>query len=143
MKGATYFWRIDTVLRRGPPMFLTTIITGDVWQFETLADNRIIYVDDDGTMEAEPKSLLAGRQFGKGYPNENHVRNFLDCVKSRRTPIAPAEGAHRANSTCQVANICQLLGRKLTFDPATEQFVGDEMANRMVHRAMRAPWQLF
>ena len=103
----------------------------------------MIYVDDDGTMEAEPKSLLAGRQFGKGYPNENHVRNFLDCVKSRRTPIAPAEGAHRANSTCQIANICQLLGRKLTFDPATEQFVGDEVANRMVHRAMRSPWQLF
>ena len=103
----------------------------------------MVYVDDDGTIEAEPKSLLEGRQFGKGYPNENHVRNFLDCVKSRRTPIAPAEGAHRANSTCQIANICQLLNRKLTFDPATEQFAGDETANRMLHRAMRAPWQLF
>jgi predicted dehydrogenase len=101
----------------------------------------MIYVDDDGNMEAEPKSLLAGREFGKGYPNENHVRNFLDCVKSRKRPIAPAEGAHRANSTCQIANICQELGRKLTFDPATERFVGDPMADRKLSRTMRPPWQ--
>jgi len=102
----------------------------------------MVYVDDDGTIEAKPKSLLAGRQFGKGYPNENHVRNFLDCVKSRRRPIAPPEGAHRANATYQIANICEQLGRKLKFDPAKERFVGDEMADRMLSRAIREPWHL-
>ncbi len=102
----------------------------------------MIYVDDDGTIEAEPKSLLADRKFGKGYPQANHVRNFLDCVKSRRTPIAPAEGAHRANSTCQIANICQELGRKLTIDPKTERFVDDPMADRMLTRTTRPPWRL-
>ena len=100
-----------------------------------------VYVDDDGTIEAEPKSLLADRKFGKGYPQENHVRNFLDCFKSRRRPIAPAEGAHRANSTCQVANICLQLGRKLEWDPVKEQFVNDPMADRLLNRAMRAPWR--
>jgi hypothetical protein len=101
-----------------------------------------VYVDDDGNVEAEPKSLLAGRKFGKGYPQANHVRNFLDCVKSRRQPIAPAEGAHRANSTCQIANICMLLGRTVKFDPKKEQFVNDEMADRMLHRAIREPWRI-
>ncbi|MFV1964521.1 MAG: Gfo/Idh/MocA family protein, partial [Pirellulaceae bacterium] len=101
-----------------------------------------IYADDDGTVKAEPKSLLAGRQFGKGYPNEGHVRNFLDCVKSRRQPIAPPEGAHRANSTCQVANICMRLGRKVTWDPVNEKFVNDPMADRQLVRACRGPWQL-
>jgi predicted dehydrogenase len=100
-----------------------------------------VYVDDDGTIEAEPKSLLADRQFGKGYPQANHVRNFLDCVKSRRRPIAPAEGAHRANSTCQVANICLQMGRKLQWDPEKERFVNDAMADRLLNRAMRAPWR--
>ncbi len=100
-----------------------------------------VYVDDDGTIETEPKSLLAARKFGKGYPQSNHVRNFLDCVKSRRRPIAPAEGAHRANSTCQIANICQQLGRKLTFDPKAEKFVGDPMADRMLARTIREPWR--
>jgi predicted dehydrogenase len=101
-----------------------------------------IYADDDGNVEAEPKSLLADQKFGKGYPQDNHVRNFLDCVKSRRQPIAPAEGAHRANSTCQVANICLQLGRKLTWNPEKEQFVDDPMADRMLARAIRDPWRL-
>ena len=100
-----------------------------------------IYVDDDGTIEAEPKSLLADRKFGKGYPQANHVRNFLDCVKTRRRPIAPAEGAHRANTTCQVANICLQLGRNLTWDPDNEKFVNDPMADQKLSRAARAPWR--
>ncbi|HUT11898.1 MAG TPA: Gfo/Idh/MocA family oxidoreductase [Thermoguttaceae bacterium] len=102
----------------------------------------MVYVDDDGNMEAEPKSLLEGLQFGKGYPQNNHVRNFLDCVKSRKRPIAPAEGAHRANATCQIANICVQLGRKLRFDPAKEQFIDDPMADRKLARTIREPWQL-
>lgn len=101
-----------------------------------------IYADDDGNVEAEPKSLLADKKFGKGYPQDNHVRNFLDCFKSRRQPIAPAEGAHRANSACQIANICQELGRKLQWDPEKEQFVNDPMADRKLARAMREPWSL-
>ena len=101
-----------------------------------------VYVDDDGLIEAEPKSLLADHKFGKGYPQANHVRDFLDCVKSRRRPIAPAEGAHRANSTCQIANICLQMGRNLTWDPTVEQFVGDEMANRELIRVTREPWKL-
>jgi len=102
----------------------------------------MVYVDDDGNMEAEPKSLLAEKKFGKGYPQTNHVRNFLDCIKTRRTPIAPAEGAHRANATCQIANICLQLGRNLKFDPRKEEFIGDEMADRKLARAIRDPWSL-
>ena len=53
----------------------------------------LIYVDDDGNIEAEPKSLLADRKFGKGYPQANHVRNFLDCVKTRSPSDRPARRA--------------------------------------------------
>ena len=100
-----------------------------------------VYVDDDGTIKTEPKSLLEERRFGKGYPQGNHVRNFIDCVKSRKRPIAPAEGAHRANSACQVANICLQLGRNLKWNPEKEQFVGDEMADRKLARTPRQPWR--
>ena len=98
--------------------------------------------DDDGGIQTEPKSLLAQRDFGKGYPAEDHVRNFLDCVKTRRTPISHAEATHRSMTTCIIANICLMLGRKLTWDPAKEEFVGDDDANRMRARAMRDPWRL-
>jgi predicted dehydrogenase len=101
-----------------------------------------VYADDDGNVDAHPKSLLADHKFGKGYPQVNHVRDFLDCIKSRRRPIAPPEGAHRSNATCQIANICLLLGRKLTWDPQKEQFVGDPIADRMLCRAIRQPWRM-
>lgn len=101
-----------------------------------------VYADDDGGIEAEPKSLLADRKFGTGYPQADHVRNFLNCIKSRQRPMAPPEGAHRANSTCQIANICLQLGRSLKFDPAAERFVGDTMADRMLARSMREPWRV-
>jgi len=101
----------------------------------------MVYVDDDGNMKAEPKSLLADRKFGKGFPQANHVRNFLDCIKTRRRPIAPPEGAHRANATCQIANICLQLGRKLKWDPKNERFVDDPMADRKLARALRQPWR--
>ncbi len=55
----------------------------------------MVYVDDDGNMEAEPKSLLAERKFGKGYPQTNHVRNFLDCVKIAKAADRP--GRRRAS----------------------------------------------
>jgi len=100
-----------------------------------------VYVDDDGNIRTKPGSLLAERRFGKGYPQAGHVRNFLDCIKSRHRPIAPAEGAHRANSACQVANICLQLGRPLKWDPANEKFVNDPMADRKLHRAIRSPWR--
>jgi hypothetical protein len=97
---------------------------------------------DSGQFEVFPKSLMAERRFKGGYPQNNHVREFLNCVKSRKQPVAPAEGAHRSISTCHAANICVRLGRPVKFDPVTEQFPDDAEANRLVSRAYRHPWRL-
>jgi predicted dehydrogenase len=72
----------------------------------------------------------------------NHVRDFLDCVKSRKQPRANALAACQAHIACHAAYIAFQLGRKLTFDPARDAFVGDAEANRMRSRAMREPWRL-
>lgn len=72
----------------------------------------------------------------------NHVRDFLDCVKSRRQPRANALAACQTHIACHAAYIAFQLGRKLKFDPATDSFIGDEEANRMRSRAMREPWRL-
>jgi len=72
----------------------------------------------------------------------DHVRNFLDSVKSRQDPIAPVEVGHRSATVCHLGNIAMLLKRKLRWDPVREQFAGDEEANRMLTRPMRAPWHL-
>ena len=70
----------------------------------------------------------------------NHVRDFLDCVKSRRPAIASPEVMLRSMSICLAADICGLLKRNLKFDLRKTEFIGDPEANRMRSRAMRAPF---
>ncbi len=69
-----------------------------------------------------------------------HVRDFLDCVKSRSAPRSHAGAACQSHIACHAAYIAWQLGRKLRFDPAKEEFVGDSEANRMRSRATREPW---
>ncbi|MGA2619591.1 MAG: Gfo/Idh/MocA family oxidoreductase [Thermoguttaceae bacterium] len=69
-------------------------------------------------------------------------RDFIDCVRSRRTPYATAESCHRATSLLLVADIAMRLGRKLKWDPVKEEFLDDETANRLLSRPMRSPWRL-
>jgi len=72
----------------------------------------------------------------------NHLGNWIDCVKSRATPIADVEIGHRSATVCHLGNIARLLGRRLQWDAKAELFVGDEDANRLVDRDRRAPYQM-
>src|SRR5262249_12656876 len=76
-----------------------------------------------------------------GHPM-SHVRDFFDCVKSRRQAEANPEVMHRSMSTVHAANICMWLRRNLRYDPGREQFVEDEEANKLLARVIRAPWAL-
>lgn len=69
-------------------------------------------------------------------------RNFLDCVKTRTDPYFPAEVGHRCASVCHLGTIAMLLGRKLAWDPAAEEFPGDPEANRLRSTPLREPWSL-
>ena len=70
----------------------------------------------------------------------NHVRNFLDCVRTRQPTVANPTVMHRSMSTVHAANICMWLKRSLKYDPVKEEFVNDPQANRLRSRAMREPW---
>ena len=98
-----------------------------------------------GCIDASPKSLLRS-VIGPGeihlYESPEHHRNWLDCIRSRRPTIVPAEIGHRSTTTCNLVEVSARLGRKVTWDPAKERFVGDEQANRMLSKAMRSPWCL-
>ena len=74
--------------------------------------------------------------------SNNHHENFLACVRSRERPIADVELGHRTTTVCNLGQIALVLGRPLQWDPAREEFVGDDTANRMRGRAMRSPWSL-
>ena len=74
------------------------------------------------------------------YVSDNHMGNFFDCLKTRKTPICDAEIGHRSASVCHLGVIALRLGRKLTWDPAKEEFVDDREANGYLAREMRKPW---
>ncbi|UCD75973.1 MAG: Gfo/Idh/MocA family oxidoreductase [Phycisphaerales bacterium] len=98
-----------------------------------------------GRIEAAPESLLAeeiGPDEHRLYVSTDHRQNFLDCVRSRREPVAPIEHAHRSISIAHLGNIAMLLGRSIKWDPQRERIVGDDTASRMLDRAMREPWRL-
>ena len=107
-------------------------------------DRGWIHLTDDGDITAEPKSILKGRSVPRVDWSlmGGHVRNFLECVKSRKLTASHPELAHRAHTMIHCANICLRLGRKVQWDYKAERFVNDDDANNMLSRTMRAPWQV-
>jgi len=98
-----------------------------------------------GGMDARPKSLLQERIGPDEQPlylSTNHIRNFLDCVKSRAEAITPAETAHRSASVGHLGMIAMTVGRKLRWDPEREVVLDDPGASRLLGKAMRPPWHL-
>jgi hypothetical protein len=78
----------------------------------------------------------------RGSLSYDHVRNFIDCVKSREDPTEFVEAGHRTASLCHLGNIAMKLRRKIRWDPKQEQIVDDEEAAKMLGRPLRAPWTL-
>lgn len=70
------------------------------------------------------------------------VRNFLDCVKSRQTPLCPLEEGHRSTSFAHLANIAVKVKSRLEWDPVKERFTNNEAANQLLHYEYRKPWKL-
>jgi predicted dehydrogenase len=90
--------------------------------------------DELWTQSIEDKTGDAGVQL------KLHVRNFLDCIRSRKEPISDLESSHRVATVCHLANISLRLGRRLRWDAVREEIIEDAEASRMLVRAYRAPW---
>jgi predicted dehydrogenase len=99
-----------------------------------------------GRHDASKKEILSSKIAESEvhlYKSDNHYRNFIDCVISRKETAAPVEVAHRSITICHLGNIAMRLGRKkLKWDPAKEQILDDAEASKMLSRPYRAPWKL-
>ena len=79
----------------------------------------------------------------KLYVSNNHHQNFVDCIRSGKPTICPAEVGHRSATVCHLGSISMRMGgRSLKWDPEKEKIVGDDEANKMLVRPYRAPWKL-
>ncbi len=102
-----------------------------------------IYVDR-GKLTSTPGEIIKsplGEKARRVMPSDNHVRNWLDAIKSRKDPICSAETGHRTATVCHLANLGYKLRRKLTWDPAEEKFLNDDEANRLRSRKARSGWE--
>ena len=101
-----------------------------------------VWVDRSG-METYP-AHLAKEKIGPEeihlYKSPGHWRNFVDCIKSRKTSITPSEAAHRSASLGHLGLISMLTGRKINFDPVSEKIINDETASSLLGATCRSPW---
>jgi predicted dehydrogenase len=98
-------------------------------------DDFRLYVDDN---------LSRPERMGKLDAIGNHMGNFYDCTRTRRAPISDVVSQHRSASLCHLGNIAQHVGRKLTWDPVAEHFIGDRQseANPLLAREQRRGFEV-
>jgi predicted dehydrogenase len=96
---------------------------------------------DEGEIVVNPKSLASElpekTKRVRGLDVTAHSRNFFDCIRSRKKTAANPDVMRRSHIACHAAAIAWVLGRKLKFDPAREEFIGDAEANRLRSRPDR------
>lgn len=112
---------------------------GAVWYGE----EGWLQVNRSGMWSSNPKVLdiKLGSNDVHLYNSTNHHQNFLDCVKSRKETVAPAEIGHRSISVALIGEIAMATGKKLKWDPKAERFSNSDEANKMLQRDYRSPWK--
>jgi predicted dehydrogenase len=103
-----------------------------------------IYVDRD-KLESTPESIFAEPLTASDqrvYFSDNHAKNWIDCIASRKDPICTAEIGARSAAICHLANIGYRLRRPLKWDPGKEEFPADSEANKLLDYEMRGEWKL-
>jgi predicted dehydrogenase len=125
--------------REGAPMG-GAVFTGSECKME-INRNRFATNPADFAKDA-PDPAVQQKWEGEGWIARPHIQNWLDCIKTRERPNADVEIGHRSITVCHLVNITREVGRKLNWDPATEQFVGDDEANGLLDRPRRAGFEL-
>ena len=104
---------------------------------------------DRGKFSSKPKEIVeeplgqdAIRLYKSDGYTDGHLKNWIDCIKSREQPAADVEIGHRSVTVCHLGNIARWVGRKLRWDPENEIFPGDDEANALLERPQRKPYQL-
>ncbi len=115
------------------------------WGMSFTGTEGTLVINDAGweiLPEHRKASLEPQKNPGGADPRPAHVRNFLDCVKSRQQPVENLEVGHHISTVAHLGNIALRTGRKVVWDHKNEQVVGDSEANRLVSVNYRAPWRL-
>jgi predicted dehydrogenase len=110
-----------------------------------IGDKGQVFVSRGGMLDTIPAEL-ARMPLGPNdihlYESKDHDGNWVDCIRSRRSTICPAEIGHRTATICQLSGIAERLGRSIDWDPVQEKILNDPEADRWYDRPRRAPYVL-
>ena len=110
-----------------------------------IGENGWVHISRKSMEASNPEFLRESFHRGKikAYVSNNHIRNFIKCVRSRESCIAPAEVGHRSITPGHLGIVSQAVGRPLKWDPKTETIIGDKKADRLLKAVpYRKPWKL-
>ena len=109
-----------------------------------VGDRGWIHVGREGYLQSQPAEIVrqARAADGPGHPVNNHHQNWFDSIRTRQRPACDVAIGARSTTVSHLGCIAHWLGRPLKWDPAKEEFVGDDEANRLRWRPMRQPWTL-
>ena len=100
---------------------------------------------DRGHLSATPadaiKTPLSDKEVHL-YKSPGHHRDWLNCIRNRKRPVADVEIGARSVTVCHLGNLAYWHGRKLKWDPKNWKFIGDDKANEWLDYDRRDPWQL-
>jgi predicted dehydrogenase len=151
IRDVPYSWTVEQKYANGVNVVHMDLVTAKKrakqFEFGSMASlvtgsKGWIWVSRQG-IRTEPESLaqvVIGANEKRVILSDDHKRNFLDAIRKKQQPISPIAAAVHAETMCQQSAIAMHLQRKLRWDQKAERFLDDEQANRMLSRAIRAPW---
>jgi predicted dehydrogenase len=115
------------------------------WGMSFTGTEGTLVINDEGWQvlaEHRKASIDPGKYAPSPDPRPAHVRNFLDCVKSREQPVEGLASGHHISTVAHLGNIALRVGRKVLWDHATERVLNDAQADSLVSVPYRKPWKL-
>ncbi len=157
VSGQTGIYWLDDA-KEVPDTQVTTYDFGDftlVWELRSFARHHPIegtnagtgFYGTDGILIVTGSGWQVYQKDGEKGPSEkksggSHMKNFLDCIKSRKKPNADVEIGRISTTICHLGNIITHLGRDVVFDPKTETFGNDKEASEYLSKEYREPYTL-
>jgi hypothetical protein len=143
--GFSMIWEHATAMGQGPYMRdhgvafhgNNGVLVVDRGGWEVLPETETKGGKKTYRMMGEPRRGTGGQDM-----HQAHVKDFLDCLDSRKRPVSDVEIGHNSMIGCHLANIAFRTGRVVHWDAAREQVTGDPEAQKLVTKQYRAPWAL-
>jgi predicted dehydrogenase len=120
-------------------------LNGRSWGISWSGTEGTIFLNSDGyeiVSEKREANLDPKKVKPSGAPHPQHVRNFLDCMKSRQKPVLDVEIGHQVSSVAHLGNIAYRTGHKITWDPVREKITNHSDSDKLVGMKYRKPWRL-